>query len=113
MTTKKKNLTEFINLINTNMKYLINKLAQFKQWILSIVIPRFLCFLFGHKQPIAMLNETDYAIFTKGCPRCKTHLGMPTWKNCPSPPNSNDEQIKSWNKFIEIHYEEIRNSVNK
>lgn len=26
---------------------------------------RFLCFLFGHKKAVPMLNETDWAIFTK------------------------------------------------
>lgn len=75
---------------------------------------RFLCFLFGHKKAVPMLNETDWAIFTKGCPRCGTHLGMPTtWKGCPPPPNSNEDQLKSWEEFKLKHYAEIRASVNE
>jgi len=95
------------------MKQKTNKLQQFKQWILSIVMLRFLCFIFGHKKATPMLNETDWAIFTKGCSRCKTHLGMPTtWKNCPPPPNSNKEQLESWEQYKIKHHAEIRASVN-
>lgn len=72
------------------------------------------CFLVGHNKAVPMLNETYWAIFTKGCPRCKTHLGFPeTWKNCPPPPNSNKEQIKSWEEFKIKHYSKIRSSVMK
>ena len=74
---------------------------------------KFLCCVFGHKEAVTMLIEDEYAIYIKGCPRCKTHLGFPaTWKNCPPPPNSNEEQIKSWNEFRLRHYEEVRASVN-
>lgn len=91
----------------------MNELQQKPQLHKHSVMPRFLCFLFGHKKAIPMLNETDWAIFTKGCPRCGTHLGMPaTWKNCPPPPNSNEEQLKSWEEFKIKHYAEIRASVN-
>lgn len=39
---------------------------------------------------------------------------MPTtWKGCPPPPNSNEDQLKSWEEFKLKHYAEIRASVNE
>lgn len=93
------------------MKKLQNKIRQNQTINIDSVMPRLLCFLFGHKKAIPMLNETNWAIFTNGCPRCGTHLGMPaTWKNCPPPPNSNDEQLKSWEEYKLKHHAEIRAS---
>jgi len=91
------------------MKQKTNKLAQFKQWILSIVMPRFICFFKGHK-PVKMLIEDEMCIHTRGCERCKQPLGLPTtWKFTPCPTWNNEDD---WQKFKEQQCAEIRASVN-
>jgi hypothetical protein len=77
-----------------------------------MAMKKIICFLLGHKKSIPMLHENEDFIFTKGCPRCGTHLGWPaTWKTMPDPPNSTPEQLKSWRDYLKSHWQEVRDSV--
>jgi hypothetical protein len=61
---------------------------------------------------VPMLHETEYTIHTKGCPRCKTYLGLPTtWKGCPPPPRSTEKEKIEWKEYLERHYAEVRASI--
>ena len=80
----------------------------------QLFISRLLCFLFGHKKSVPMLIEDEETIYTHGCPRCGTPMGLPAaWKNITPPPNSNEEQVKTWNEFKEKLYDVIRASVSE
>jgi len=73
---------------------------------------KIICFFFGHKIT-NMLLETEYAIYTKGCSRCKQPTTLPTaWKNIPPPPSPYNISDDKWKEFLEKHYEEVRESVN-
>jgi hypothetical protein len=72
-------------------------------------IKKMICIFFGHKKAEPMLYEDNLAIYTEGCPRCKTPTLFPTtWKGCPPPPNSTPEQIEKFNEWKENHYAEVR-----
>jgi len=73
---------------------------------------KIICFLIGHKKSIPMLFEDNDVIFVRGCPRCKTPLGMPeVWKGCPPPPNSTKDQVISWENYKNQYYNKVRASI--
>jgi hypothetical protein len=92
------------------MKYLISKLAQFKEWILYSVM-HCVCQLKGH-EPEKHLNETEGWIFTTRCKKCHiTLMGgfMLKFKHIP-PPNSTPKQIKKWEDYCETKWQQLRDS---
>jgi len=73
---------------------------------------KIICFFLGHRKAVLMLYEDEYCIYTKGCPRCKSPVGLPTrWKNTPPPPHSTSKQVESWNRYVENECVKLRNSV--
>ena len=92
------------------MKYLISKLADFKQWILYIVM-HCVCQFKGH-EPEKHLDETEGWICTTRCKKChSTLMGGFTWKfkQIP-PPNSTPKQIEEWEAYCESKWQSLRNS---
>jgi hypothetical protein len=76
---------------------------------LGAVIGRFICSFKGHF-PEKYLNETEGWICTTRCKRChRTLMGGFTWKfkQIP-PPNSNEQQIKEWEKYCEDKWQSLR-----
>ena len=76
---------------------------------LAVVTGRFICSFKGHSLE-KYLNETDGWICTTRCKRChSTLMGGFTWKikQIP-PPNSNEKQIKEWEKYCEDKWQSLR-----
>lgn len=75
---------------------------------------KIICFLFGHKKSVPMLQEDFHCIYTSACPRCKTpSIDRMFWKIIYPPPNSTDLQIEEFMKNIEIYHQEIRDKYEK
>lgn len=76
-----------------------------------IIPPRFVCFILGHKKAVSMLNEDEYCIWDKGCPRCKQPVLFPiAWKSTTPPPGTGKEEYK---KFLIEYFENLRASIIK
>tara|TARA_R110000868_G_scaffold99621_1_gene274133 strand:+ start:921 stop:1211 length:291 start_codon:yes stop_codon:yes gene_type:complete len=83
--------------------------VQSQPSFLGAVIGRVICSFKGHF-PEKYLNETDGWICTTRCKRChSTLMGGFTWKikHIP-PPNSNEQQIKEWEKYCEDKWKSLR-----
>ena len=92
------------------MKYLISKLAEFKQCILYSV-KHYVCQFKGH-EPEKHLDETEGWICTTRCKKCHSNLmGGFTWKlkHIP-PPNSTPKQIEEWEAYCESKWQSLRDS---
>ncbi|GHE65016.1 hypothetical protein GCM10011340_20050 [Roseivirga thermotolerans] len=68
---------------------------------------KMICFFKGHV-PKAILVETDIAIYTRGCSRCKAGMGVPHIKNIPPPPGSSAEETISWEMYKQRKIDALR-----
>lgn len=74
------------------------------------MISKIICFFLGHK-PINKLTEDNHGIYGRCCGRCRVSFLHPTffkWKRDIPPPNSSEEEIKSWQLFIDEKEQEFR-----
>ena len=75
------------------------------------ILSHIICFFLGHKST-SMLVETESAIFTRGCSRCGSPIGMPArWKFNVPPPRSSIEQIKAYDEYCEQQNQAVRDSI--
>lgn len=72
---------------------------------------RLICFIKGHNVG-PLLYEDDSSIYTTGCLRCKSPIGLPkVWKAVKSMPAPGTSQIR-WEDWCENYWQEVRDSVN-
>ena len=72
------------------------------------ILSHIICFLFGHK-PTSMIVETEYSIFTRGCSRCGSPIGLPT--RFKFEPRSTVEQINACYEYCEQKNQAVKDSV--